>query len=367
MAEHRADRRIEGNFSQGWGFALFITLLAVGSYVTAGLIHKATFRSPNDVSAPYRHQDQRVEGADTAAKAPRGHGPYPQVGCRGGSALARGRVRFYPRSTMSHLPDPPFVPSPTGWTEEMEAAASRPRPSLAPRRRWRVALRVSVWSVGVTILLGTIGTLLFIHRGDAEGSARLANREVELMLERGETIAWRAPVMARHWWHFFRVTHGVLAATNRRLLYVGVPPEGIMPREPEPQLLEESSFPYDQPIDVWRGRVFLGTVQGVVIRSPRQMRTFGVVASERARLDSVLALMARYQAAIRERDESERQKAMAAAVAARRPVYHVVQRGEALELLARQYGVTVEQLEEWNHLDGPRIRIGDRLLVKPRT
>jgi len=249
----------------------------------------------------------------------------------------------------------------------MEVAARRPRPAAVPRRRWRVALRVSAWSVGFALLLATVGVLLFIHRGDAEGSARIANREVELMLERGESIDWRAPVMARHWWDYFRVTHGVLAATNRRLLYVGVPPEELLPREPEPQLLEESSFPYDRPIDVWRGAVFLGTVRGVVIRAPAQMRTFGVVASERSRLDSVLVLMARRQTAIRDSVEADRQRALAAAQAARRPLYHIVQRGEALELLAREYDVTVEQLQDWNDLPGPRIRIGQRLLVKPRT
>jgi hypothetical protein len=230
-----------------------------------------------------------------------------------------------------------------------------------------VAVRVSVWSVAVTLVLGTIGTLLFIHRGDAEGSARIANREVELMLERGETIDWRAPVMARHWWHYFRVTHGLLAATNRRLLYVGVPPEEILPREPEPQLLEQSSFPYDRPIDVWRGRVFLGTLAGVVIRAPGEMRTFGVASSERARLDSVLALMARRQKEIRDREQTEREEALRTAFIARLPVYHEVQRGEALELIARQYNVTVEQLQEWNNLATPRIRIGEKLLVKPRT
>jgi hypothetical protein len=268
---------------------------------------------------------------------------------------------------VSQLTEPPFSTSPTGWTEEMEAAARRPRPVPPQPKRWRVAARVSAWSVAFTLVLATIGTLLFIHRGDAEGSARIANREVELMLGRGETIDWRAPVMARHWWNYFRVTHGVIAATNRRLLYVGVPPEEILPREPEPQRLEESSFPYDRPIDVWRGRVFLGTLTGVVIRTPGQLRTLGVAASERARLDSVLTLMARRQTEIRDRDEAEREAALRAAFIARLPVYHEVLRGEALELIARQYSVTVEQLQEWNNLPTPRIRIGQNLLVKPRT
>ena len=268
---------------------------------------------------------------------------------------------------MTHPTDPPFAAPSTGWTEEMEVAARRPRPPAPPPPRWRIAVRVSVWGVGLVLVLAVIGTLLFIHRGDAEGSARVANRELELMLERGEIIDWRTPVMARHWWHYFRVTHGILAATNRRLLYVGVPPEEILPREPEPQLLEESSFRYDRPIDIWRGRVFLGTLSGMVIRAPGQMRTFGVAGTERARLDSVLSLMSRRQKEIRDNDEMERQRALATAESVRKPVYHVVQRGEALELIARQYNVTVEQLQAWNNLPTPRIRIGQDLLVKPRT
>src|SRR5690349_10741840 len=268
---------------------------------------------------------------------------------------------------MSQLPDPAFAPPSTGWTEEMEAAARRARPSPPPLPRWRVALRVSAWGIVFALAVAIVGGLLFVHRGDAEGSARIANREVELMLDRGETIDWRAPVMARHWWNYFRVTHGVLAATTRRLVYVGVPPEDILPREPEPQLLDESSFPYDRPIDIWRGRVFLGTLNGIVIRAPGQMRTFGVAASERTRLDSVLTLMSRSQKAIRDSDETERQTALAAAEAIRKPVYHVVERGEALELIARDFNVTIEQLQDWNDLESAKIRAGQRLLVKPRT
>lgn len=249
----------------------------------------------------------------------------------------------------------------------MEAAARRTRPAPPAGPRWRVALRVSAWAIAVALVLAIIGAILFVHRGDAEGSARIVNSEVELTLERGEGIDWRAPVIARHWWNYFRVTHGVLAATNRRLIYVGVPPEEILPREPEPQLLEESFFPYDRPIDVWRGRVFLGTVTGVVIRAPGQMRTFGVTPAERPRLDSVLTLMTRRQQAIRDSLEDERQRALAAAYAARQPIFYVVSRGDALELIAAQFNVSVEQLQEWNDLPSPKIRVGQRLLVKPRT
>ena len=51
-------KRIEGSFSQGWRFAAFITALAFGSFAMAGYIHKKTFRSPNDVSAPYRKGEE---------------------------------------------------------------------------------------------------------------------------------------------------------------------------------------------------------------------------------------------------------------------------------------------------------------------
>lgn len=66
MADH-VDRRVEGSFSRGWPMALFITALAVAAFVGAGMLHKSTFRSPNDVTADYRKQDSGHEGADTSS------------------------------------------------------------------------------------------------------------------------------------------------------------------------------------------------------------------------------------------------------------------------------------------------------------
>ena len=61
-------KRIEGNFSQGWGFAAFITLLAFGSFALAGYIHMKTFKSPNDVTAPYRKGGEEHGAAKAGEK-----------------------------------------------------------------------------------------------------------------------------------------------------------------------------------------------------------------------------------------------------------------------------------------------------------
>ncbi len=44
-------------------------------------------------------------------------------------------------------------------------------------------------------------------------------------------------------------------------------------------------------------------------------------------------------------------------------VNHIVQRGETLFMIAQQYGVTVEQIQQWNHLTGTALRPGQRLRV----
>ncbi|MBX5439445.1 MAG: LysM peptidoglycan-binding domain-containing protein [Thermoflavifilum sp.] len=47
----------------------------------------------------------------------------------------------------------------------------------------------------------------------------------------------------------------------------------------------------------------------------------------------------------------------------RRPLYHQVQKGETLYSIARRYGVSVQQLMQWNQLHDTTIRIGQRLVL----
>ncbi|MEP7345648.1 MAG: LysM peptidoglycan-binding domain-containing protein [Gemmatimonadaceae bacterium] len=224
---------------------------------------------------------------------------------------------------------------------------------------------MSVWTVASVAALAGVATLLFLHRGDAEGSARVVNREIEAQLQQGETVERRVSVQRRRWFDYFRVTHGVLAATDRRLIYIGVPPEELIPREPEPLELDQLIVPYDRPIVVTLGRVFFGTLPGLTITAGGRSDSFGVTTLDREKVDGVISVLTRRQGELRAAAEAERKALEAAVAASRRAITHLVQRGEALEFIAQRYGTTVDSLRRWNALTTDRITAGRRLIVRP--
>ena len=45
------------------------------------------------------------------------------------------------------------------------------------------------------------------------------------------------------------------------------------------------------------------------------------------------------------------------------PVYHEVKPGETLFRLSKQYGVNVDTIRHWNHLQDDLIEVGQKLVV----
>lgn len=245
------------------------------------------------------------------------------------------------------------------------ASATMSRPARGGSfPRWIAA---SVWIVVVATALAALAVGFFFYRGDPEGAARIANAEIEASLEPGEQVEERVPVRRRYWWDYFRLTHGVLAATDRRLLYLGVPPDPLLRRAEGPLELDIVEFPYSTRLTVTPARGALGVGEGIAIGAGDEPERFGVAPPDRERLSRTLAVMQRAVDRQRSAADAERRATEATVAASRRAIYHLVQRGEALAVIARRYGVAVESLMVWNALPGPRITVGQRLLVRPEV
>lgn len=171
-------------------------------------------------------------------------------------------------------------------------------------------------------------------------------------------------MLQRHWWDFFRVTHGVLAATDQRMIYVGVPPTELLPREDEPIELREATWSYRDSVRREPSRVYLGTRPAITLSAGDVSETLAYASRDAERVDSVLSLLAAHQRALQEAQAAERRAIDAAMQASRRPIYHVVQQGETLEAIAMRFGTSVDSLRAWNALTRDRIVVGRRLLVQ---
>jgi LysM repeat protein len=61
--------------------------------------------------------------------------------------------------------------------------------------------------------------------------------------------------------------------------------------------------------------------------------------------------------------EARLRQAVAALV--KEPLYYTVKRGDALSLIATKFDATADQIRQWNQIEGDRVKIGQKLLVKP--
>lgn len=233
-------------------------------------------------------------------------------------------------------------------------------------RSFRLLRRLAIGTLALVLGLAVFGYLFFMRGVDIPEARELAERELMSgTLRFGEKVQRKAHVYMRRPADYFRGTNGVLAATDERLIFIGVAPKDNLESADTPPAIIVQEFTNDTLLEVNPGRVFFLSASGVKVKRGSREATFAATASRRHALDSLASYVLGSHNAQRELAAREARLRAKAREIANAPLYYVVRRGDAISTIANTFGTTVEQLQAWNRLDGPRIRIGDRLVVKP--
>lgn len=219
------------------------------------------------------------------------------------------------------------------------------------------------------VLVGLLlfGYFFFMRHVDAPKAWSAANRELQGgMLHYAEKVERKAKVFMRRPSDYYRGANGMLYATNDRLIFIGVAPGSKFESEDAPPVILSQEFPNDTLLGMDARRLYFMTAHGVRASHPGVPRgEFAAVRGQEANLDSLVDYVNGVHATQRKEAASERRLREAVAALIKEPIYYTVKRGDALFSIARKFETTPEQIQQWNHLEGDRVKIGQRLLVKP--
>lgn len=233
-----------------------------------------------------------------------------------------------------------------------------------------MARLIGAFATQLVLVVALLATGLAIHayRTQPRPARQLVERELrEGILAEGERVLNVVSVFRRRPSDYFRATRGILALTSERLVYVGIAPRDILGPDEAVPVFESRDFVPDTLLRVSTGRTLLGAARALVLERGDEEHSFGVADDEWEEARRIIVEIGRRHAVARgEAERLRRARAIADSIE-RAPKYHVVRRGEALITIANAYNTTVERLRELNQLADERIRVGQRLLVKPQT
>jgi hypothetical protein len=189
-----------------------------------------------------------------------------------------------------------------------------------------------------------------------------------------EQIVRTVRVFRRNGTEYFRRTRGILVLTDRRLIYLGVPPRDVTGASDAPAIFDQREFPIDTLVRLKSSFAILGLSRAIKIDSPDGEVVLGVASGgwPQAKL-------------LRQAWDARHKRLMAIGVwgsrvrdarahlqkeldeYSKRPVYHTVRPGDALGSIASWYETTPEEIQRANNLTGNKIKVGQQLLNRPRS
>jgi len=290
---------------------------------------------------------------------------------------------------VSDAPRP--TPAEGAWSGDL---ADLPNWNAMPRRNRRKRRRAPypVWikylvvCVGLAVIVTLAQIGFHTYRADPRDSRVFAEREMRLTtLRQNEKVLAMVSVWQRPLIDYFRATRGILVLTDApadaahpvggRLIYLGLQPRDPLSPPDAPPTFDQREWPIDTLVSITPTRTFFFVANALAIAAPREPRlVIGYPAGASGDADALRSAIGKKYAALRavgwQRREARRARERARLVQiheGRRPWYHTVKRGDALSSVATLYGATPDQVRQWNGLVGDRIRIGQKLLVKPWT
>ena len=234
-------------------------------------------------------------------------------------------------------------------------------------RSFRFLKRALLGLAVVLVALLLFGYLFFMRHVDAPKAWAAADRELNGgMLHYGEAVERKAKVYMRRPSDYYRGVSGNLYATNERLIFIGVAPESKFESEDSPPVVVSQEFPNDTLLGVAPRRLYFLTAHGIRVSHPGSPGgEFAAVRGQEVQLDSLAGYVNMIHDSQRKEAARERRLREAVAALIREPLYYTVKRGDALFSIAKKFDTTADDLRKWNQIEGDRVKIGQRLLVKP--
>jgi hypothetical protein len=283
------------------------------------------------------------------------------------------------------------IPAEGSWSGDLADLPNwdaMPRRNRRKRRRAPYPLWLKYLAICVALAIVVSGAQIALHayRADPRDSRVFAERELRLsVLRPNETVVASVSVWQRPLIDYFRATRGIMVVTNAppdtahpvggRLIYLGLQPRDPLSPRDAPPTFDQREWPIDTLVEVTPSRTFFFVARALSVAAPREPRLLvGIPAGVSDDADALRLAISKRDARLRsigwarreERRARDRER-LAQQYEGRRAWYHTVKRGEALSSVATLYSATPEQVRSWNNLTGDRIKIGQKLLVKPWT
>jgi hypothetical protein len=261
-------------------------------------------------------------------------------------------------SSANEVPDEPSAP---------------PSPFL---RRVHRRVPNGVWytlaALGFAVIVVLLQLAFYMRRAEPRDARAIVEREFRAnVLEPGERLVRSVPVYRRNGADYYRQTRGLLALTDRRLVYLGAPPRDITGSSDAPPTFDQRVFRIDTLTDINASFAVLGFSRALVVESPTDDIKVGIPSGQWPKaklLQQAWAAQHRKLATIgiwgekvrRARTELKQQLDEYR----KQPVYHVVRPGDAISAIASWYETSIDSIAQLNGIVNNRIRVGQRLLIR---